>query len=166
MRTLVLGLPRSRTAWLANFLTHNAFFCHHEGINGCSSIEEYKAKIGSDSDSNTGLALFDVNKLFPDTNIIVIDSSITAAVKYGKEVYGVDTTEDMLTYKAKLDEIDGLHVPIASMNNGLERIWNYATNGTLFNAQRAEMLTKLDIRVKEPFNIDAIAAIKLLGSLK
>ena len=40
----VLGLPRSRTAWLANFLTYDGYFCFHEGIDGCRSIDDYKKK--------------------------------------------------------------------------------------------------------------------------
>lgn len=37
----ITGLPRSRTAWLANFLNWGNTWCWHDGIRGCSSLDEF-----------------------------------------------------------------------------------------------------------------------------
>ena len=88
MDFLVLGLPRSRTAWLANFLTHDGLFCYHEAINGCSSMKEYKEKVEGKGDSNTALALFDFEKHFPETKIIVIDTNICPYLTFNRYTGG------------------------------------------------------------------------------
>lgn len=41
---LVMGLPRSRTAWLANFLTNGPAFCFHEPMVGCRSVANLRSK--------------------------------------------------------------------------------------------------------------------------
>ena len=105
MNFLILGLPRSRTAWLANFLTYDGLFCYHEAINGCLNMDEYAEKVKGKGDSNTALALFDFEHMFPDAKIIVVDSSIDAAVTFGFE-QGHDIREAMTIEKQRLDSIE------------------------------------------------------------
>jgi len=159
MSFLILGLPRSRTAWLANFMSYDGYCCHHEGTNGCYTMKEYKAKLGPCiGDANTGLTLIDINKHFPDTKIVIIDSAIDKAIAHSKKIYGVDFTSDLLNMKVKLDKVKGLHIPFNDIDNNLEVIWDYLTSGKPYNTQRAEMLKGLDIKVKEPFiiNVEAV----------
>ena len=166
MNFFILGLPRSRTAWLANFMTYDEFYCYHEGINSCSSIDDYKTKLGSSGgDSTTAIMEVDITKYFPTSRKVIIDSSITAAVAYGKEHFGIDTTELLLQTKEKLDEMHGLHVPLENIDSELETIWAYLTNDIQFDAKRAELLLSLDIKTKEPYHFDIEAAKKLLWSL-
>lgn len=42
---LIVGLPRSRTAWLAAFLTDGDTVCHHELIRQCANVAEYPQKL-------------------------------------------------------------------------------------------------------------------------
>lgn len=37
---LIVGFPRSRTAWLANFLTHGNVSCGHELLSDCSTMAD------------------------------------------------------------------------------------------------------------------------------
>ena len=142
----VLGLPRSRTAWLANFLTFDGLFCHHEGINGCSTMSDYAEKIGKDGDSNTALAFFDIKDLFPDSKIIIIDNSIDAAVAFGRK-QGNDIRESMKAEKKILDSMDGLHIDISEIDERLEEIWSYVTDKP-FNKKRADMLKNFNVQVQ------------------
>ncbi len=41
----ILGMPRSRTAWLSVALTYGDSVCLHEGVAGCGSFGEYAAKL-------------------------------------------------------------------------------------------------------------------------
>jgi hypothetical protein len=42
---LIIGLPRSRTAWLAALLTDGDVFCHHELIRSCDNLDEYAGRL-------------------------------------------------------------------------------------------------------------------------
>src|SRR5580700_9385789 len=42
---IIMGLPRSRTAWLAAFLTDGDVHCHHELMRMCQTPSEYPAKL-------------------------------------------------------------------------------------------------------------------------
>lgn len=163
MSFFILGLPRSRTAWLANFLTYDGLFCHHEGIDGCSSMDEYKEKIGDDGDSCTGLVMLDIDRYFPDAKKVIIDTSIDKAVKFGLDAYGVDMTDMMKQAKNKLDNTDGLHINLDDMNNRLRDIWEYITDKP-FNEKRANLLTKLNIQVNNVFDIDVESMLNLKES--
>jgi len=158
----ILGLPRSRTAWLANFMTHNGFNCLHDGLNGCNSINDYKTKLGPNSgDSNTGLVLFNFRKYFPTARTVIIDNSIASAVQYAKQRYSVDIAEQLLDAKAKLDDVHGLHISYHDINKKLETIWAYLTHDAPFDAKRAELLVSLDVSVVEPYIADKEAAANL-----
>jgi len=159
MSFFILGLPRSRTAWLANLMSYDGYHCHHEGSNNCYKLEEYKAKLGPcTGDANTGLVLIDIKKHFPDSKIVIIDSTIDEAVAYGQRVHKANFTKGLTVMKAKLDKLEGLHIPIADIDDHLEDIWEYLTHGIPFNPQRANLLKGLNINVKEPYLINVRAA--------
>ena len=163
MSFFILGLPRSRTAWLANFLTYDDLFCYHEGIDGCSSMEEYKNKIGDDGDSCTGLVMLDIDRYFPDAKKVIIDTSIDKAVQFGKDAYGVDMTDIMTQAKNKLDNTDGLHIDLNQIDDRLCDIWEYVTDKP-FNEKRAKLLKKLNVQVKNVFDIDVESMLNLKES--
>ena len=73
---LVLGLPRSRTAWLAKFLTFGAVTCHHEPSihwGGIDDLATFLAQpnTGASDTMLTWLA-HEARKIRPDVNIIVV----------------------------------------------------------------------------------------------
>ncbi|MDX1811031.1 MAG: hypothetical protein R3240_03730, partial [Gammaproteobacteria bacterium] len=125
---LILGLPRSRTAWLANFLTYDGLFCFHEATNGCSSIQEYKEKVAGKGDANTGLGFFDIDKLFPDAKKIIVDSDVSRSIEFSKAAFNLNVVHEMRVLKNNLDKIDGLHIPLDEINDHLQEIWEYITD--------------------------------------
>jgi len=162
----IIGLPRSRTAWLANFLTTDHRFCHHEGINGCSSIEQYREKIGSnDGDSGTGMMLFDMNTLFPDSPIVIIERDPNAAIEFCYRTYGHYDPEAMHFLKERLDKIEGLRIRYEEINIRLADIWAHVV-GSPFNQRRADMLIKMNVQIIDPFDIDHMAAEKLFSDYR
>ena len=157
---LILGLPRSRTAWLANFMTYDGEFCYHEGINGCSSMDEYKEKVKGKGDSNTALALFDFEPHFPNVKIVIIDNDIDKAVEFGLR-QGCDVTEAMMIERRRLDALEGLHVHVDEIDDSLADIWCHLSDKP-FDAQRAEMLINLDIQIRDVGLIDRHAMSKFI----
>lgn len=156
----VLGLPRSRTAWLANFLTYDNNFCFHEGLNGCRSIAEYKTKIGDHGDSGTGLALIDL----PVAPKIIIERDIEPIIEFVSSTYGYCDRKDIIRLKRRLDKVQGLRIAFNDIDDRLQDIWEYLI-GDGFDQQRADMLKKLNIQVNDPFDIDIDAANELRGDL-
>ena len=163
MTFFVLGLPRSRTAWMANFLTYDDLFCYHEGINGCNNMDEYKAKIEGKGDSCTGLPLIEFEPYFPEAKKVIIDTDIDRAVKFGKEHFNTDMTEMMTKAKSKLDSLKGLHIAFDDINSRLREIWEYLSCFD-FNKQRAEQLIKLNVQANNIYDIDVKAMLNLKES--
>ncbi len=59
----IAGMPRSRTAWMANLMTTEESFCWHDGIKHCASWEDLRRVLDVPNrkftgDSDTGIALF------------------------------------------------------------------------------------------------------------
>lgn len=158
----VIGLPRSRTAWLANFLTYGDRFCYHEGLDGCSTIEEYKEKLGAHKgDSCTGLMAIDIEAAYPEAPKLIIESSIDKAVEFTEEIYGVYTPEVFEDLKTKLDGIKGMRVKVEDINNSLEEIWDYLI-GTPYNKERGDMLSNMNIETNNYFDYDLESLRSLL----
>jgi len=163
---LVLGLPRSRTAWLANFLTYSDITCSHEGINGCRTLTEYKKQFKDNSgDSNTGLAYFDFESLFEDFKTIIIDSSVRKSIEFSKATYGINNHDKIIKLKKRLDSLKGLHVRLDEIDGRLEEIWDYVSRYQ-FNERRAVQLSSFNIQVCNPFLIDVDATQELFTNTK
>lgn len=75
---LITGLPRSRTSWLAAFLTTGKSHCYHSGILGCRSFDDYKRKLSGpklfmgDSFTDTVLFYDDIHRTFPGARWVVV----------------------------------------------------------------------------------------------
>ncbi len=163
MGFLILGLPRSRTAWLANFFTYGGLRCMHEGLNGCRSVDEYLSKFdGSVGDASTGLATFQYERWFPEgLRTIVIDRDVDRAVQYGKHTYDVDLSDEMSELAVRLEGIDALHVDFDDIDDSLQEMWEYITD-TPYDKGRAELMVRLNVTENEPYAFDEAALRELM----
>ncbi len=91
-----MGLPRSRTAWLAKFLTHGEWICGHEEIRHCRSLDDVKAwfsqgKVGT---CETAAAPYWrlLQRLAPDTRIVVVRRPVAEVVE-SLAAFGFDRAE-------------------------------------------------------------------------
>lgn len=108
-RFFITGLPRSRTAWLANFLTFGASFCYHEGLLGCRSLDDLYRKMDAlkrpvCGDADTALLHF-VSRLReenPEAEIVLIVRSLVD-VTLSHARLGAPTTH-LMASQAKLEE--------------------------------------------------------------
>ena len=161
MSYFVAALPRSKTAWLAVFLSQSGKYCFHDGMNGCNTLEEYKDKIGDDGDSSTGLQLFDINNLFPDSPIVVIEKSkeeLEHCIEWCGSTFGT-TRITMLEQYDQLMSVKGLRVKQSDIFHRLKEIFEYLTGCEWMNHYR--YLTSFNIQV-DPYSIDYQAAERLM----
>lgn len=75
----VLGLPRSRTAWLGQFLSHGGRECRHEGTATMTSfdavLETLRSGVGL-SDTMLGLRAEDIARALPETRMVIVRRDI------------------------------------------------------------------------------------------
>ena len=155
----VMGLPRSMTAWMANFLTYDGNYCLHEGMNDCHSLDEYRKKTEGLGDSGTGTMFIDIEKEFPNAKVLIIDRDMERAIAYDKEHYGSDCIP---LIKDRLDTIKGKRIKFNEVKDNLEEIWDYLI-GTEYDSFRGNLLKNLNIQVHFQFN--EIAAMNLMTDL-
>ncbi len=77
MDFLIFAPPRSRTAWLANFLTYDNSYCYHEALAMVTKMEELKnmkrgTKVTGNSDSGLFMLAEDMLKLLPDAKVVLV----------------------------------------------------------------------------------------------
>jgi hypothetical protein len=82
MDFFITGLPRSRTAWLANFFTTGPSYCAHDALLGCADLGAFAKRMESlpgsiRGDSDSGLALFAPALMarYPDARWAVVQRS-------------------------------------------------------------------------------------------
>lgn len=83
---IIMSLPRSRTAWLAAFLTDGDVTCHHELLRVCESPEEYpdkflqtKTPIIGDADPSMVLFYEGLRDKLPPHKVVFINRDPVAA---------------------------------------------------------------------------------------
>lgn len=148
MNFFVAGLPRSRTAWLANFLTYDHRLCYHEALSQCQSLAQYRQKLGTNNgDSSTDLMFIDINALFPHAPVLVIENDGKKTADFIYREYGFYSVEIIDFLKSKLQTVNGKRIHIDDIDNRLEEIWNYLI-GTPFDCERAALLTGFNVQMK------------------
>ncbi len=139
---VITGLPRSRTAWFAAYLTHGDTFCHHEAIfhNKSMDLEGY-ANVG---DSDSGYVLRpEWGPEQGNHRIVVIHRDIDE-VRASLAAVGIfDARSLLLDCDDKLDELKGFHVNFNHINDKLEDICHYIK--VPYDRDRAELFKTLHI---------------------
>ena len=151
----ICALPRSRTAWLANFLSYGPAHCFHEPL-GSHDLEELpevfratgRQYVGT-SDSVNTLLVDHLLKIFPLAKLVVVRRP-WAEVGNSLVHLGFPTSWELLRKMDKaLDEIESKHKPLVIdyYNFDAQEIWNYILPDVPFNRERTEMLETFNITV-------------------
>lgn len=156
-RFFILGLPRSRTAWLANFFTYDDVSCLHEPSAEIASLDELDARLDATGSPVQGSAdtcntlLFDsLLKRWPDARYIAVrrDPREVRASLRGKGL----TTESMVELAASFESVTQhaavIPVRFESLSDlsRLEDLWRFCGSRMPFNERRARMLIDLNVQ--------------------
>lgn len=171
-RFLVTGIPRSRTAWLANLLTYDGLYCQHDALRKKPEAEwpdlfrvhGVEASGIADSAAAVMYQACDRRRLFEDTRLILVwrnqdDCAESMAKNLGltlpaaKEV--ARRAADGLNYIAKHYETHNVVYEALSRPYELEGIWRYITDRP-FNYDRAAELSRLNVQVCRHGMLDGI----------
>jgi len=158
---LVTGFPRSRTAWLANFLTYGESFCFHEAINGCYDWKTYFKKLSNVNckyvgNSDSGVALSPLVKQMPEIMpVVIIERDKLDVIDSLENIYGEEYEETIFQIVTQiglnLSKVENaLRIPFEYINENLSEICMHCI-GTEMNENRAESLINMNIQTKQLF---------------
>lgn len=137
MDYMIISYPRSRSTWLANFLTYQDSICLHDPLaqmNFKELEERFTGKRFGIADTSllyldaAYLNRIDCKRLIIHRNLRDVRKSLGIDIQY------VD-----------LNDVDGLHVDFEDINNRIEEIWEYCL-GYTFDAERFKLLKDMNIQ--------------------
>lgn len=111
---VILALPRSRTAWLARFLSYRDWHCGHEQLRYVRSLDDVRAWLSQPNTGTCETAAAPFWRLLlkysPDTRIITVRRPVGEVVdsllKAGISVDRATLQAGMARYDRKLDQIE------------------------------------------------------------
>lgn len=170
----ITGLPRSRTAWLANLLTYSTSFCWHDALTFTSTIPRLwtflceHIRNGYDYLGNSDSALLfhrdEMVKLFPEAKWVIVERDSKEVAKSFWDQFhatypgGPTTFEETCLMTSNLSELfqkvknafpNCLHVKFTDLENPptIEAIWKHCLPSLRFNGDRLRMLETFRVNV-------------------
>jgi hypothetical protein len=154
---LITGYPRSRTAWLSNFMTYGPSFCFHElgaSAHPCSFpdiLNKMRVPYAGVCDSRALLYQEIFMEDFPEAKVVIIERKREEVVK-SMDALGFDFEEASWAYERqirRMEQYQPLRMPFEELDAGA--IWNFCVPGFPVNIQRMKMLEgfKVILRDKE-----------------
>jgi hypothetical protein len=168
----ITGLPRSRTAWLANLLTYGVSHCRHDGLAECKSVDGLvDLMLGTNAiysgDSDSGLLFFAdrIKSLVPAARWVVVERDMRdawksyrnhfKAVPYpgteGVSEASMDALWDTVVgaYDRTRNGLDAMKVSFDDLEkrNTVKAIWEWCIPEVPWNQHRYEMLQRMSVNV-------------------
>ena len=155
----ILSLPRSRTAWLANFLTYENSFCFHEGLLHVGTPfqleplfqETHKPFVGN-SDCGNVFFVDEIRDTFPEAKFVMIERPLGEVLVELRSLGDEWMDEEFVLKAYKHLQIIKHSVPHLAVNydqlgeENCEAIWKYCI-GTPFDRTRWRMLDSIDMQI-------------------
>lgn len=156
----ITGFPRTRTAWLANFLTYDDSFCFHEALKRCDGVDALPELFKSTGrryvgNSDSALPFFaeTVRKLFPQAKWVIVDRNEDEVLKSVRRVLpGLKHQEMLNMTKNFLDSLGGaLRIKFLELKNKdkCEEIWKYCIPDIAFSNMRWKLLDQLNVQAND-----------------
>lgn len=160
---LITGLPRSRTAWLANLFTTGHVYCQHDGLRK-TAPDKWADAIRAPNRPVCGIADSIVPLLIPDARragllsgpVIVSWRDRDEVLSSMSKAFGLDG-EKLAPYLEKAEagllaltmECDVYHLRPEDFTDekAMSAAWAFATEGLAFDVDRWRELCRLNIQV-------------------
>jgi len=125
----ITGLPRSRTAWMAAFLTGGDVLCHHELMKFCPTRECFyqafrhpKVRIGN---SDSGLPLTEFQRVFPDAPTVIIERDIEDVYRSLHDIGIPIEMRWLVDMQERIAGLNGMRVEFDNLDRQLADICNH-----------------------------------------
>lgn len=184
----ITGMPRARTAWLANFLTWGDAFCAHDLSMRCESVAQLAARIDAlpgafpgVSDSALCLIPDRIRAQWPDARWVVLRRD-PAQVRFSLQAMGAYPGLAKVGPELAVEIVTRVEQGLASFTrdprvlfveyddlNSMEKlhtIWQWCLRGRVpWCAERAAQLHRMKIEViPERYEVDLVAVRSLFAS--
>lgn len=163
----ICGLPRSQTAWIANYLTFEDSFCFHDALKDCQDgisrlrgiMEAVGASYVGNSDPANALVQDGLIKEFPNAKWVVIDRPFSE-VRRAVDALGMDSSR--LHYlQGKIEElrlkVSPLVVPHGALHESIKDIAKFVDPGFRYCEARHKMLVHLNVQTDVSWAKEQIA---------
>jgi len=161
----ILGLPRSRTSWLANFFTHTNTFCYHEALREVASIEELKTLLENHDEQNIGNSdcamvpyIDEIVEIFPNAKILVVERKPHEVVEslldfqlteeYDKTEQWINRLQKQINYIKKNYQTKSIKHTDLNNIEICKEIWDYLLPNLPFNQKRWKMLDDMYVNIQ------------------
>lgn len=160
---LILGLPRSRTAWLANLMNRGDCLCYHELSNRGLSAPQMAhamsigAKFVGNSDPGAASVAEELLSLLPSVKVVIIKRPIEGVITSLTELFNVSSEE--LPFDEFIDntqevferlEPNALVVNYEDLSDSktIKKIWRYCLGEVSFPEEQYEVLRNLNVQME------------------
>ena len=107
---LIMGLPRSRTAWLSRFLTYGDWFCGHDELRHMRSLQDVRSWLAQPCtgtvETNAAPWWRLAQKYAPDAKIVVVRRPIDEIVDSMRRVSATADRAQICRLDRKLEQIE------------------------------------------------------------
>lgn len=177
---LILGMPRSRTAWLANLMNRGDCLCYHElsnrGLNAAEMATALSsgARIVGNSDPGAALIAEDLLKLLPEMRLVIVKRPADEVVKSFAKVVGLkpeDLALDDFLGKVKEAllrlEPKALVVEFKDLGDKetIQKIWSHCLGEGAPFPDQYEVLRNLNVQMEPQFLCGALRGGILPGRI-
>ena len=146
-------------------MSQSSVYFHHEGLNGCRTINDYKKKVEGCGDCSTGLMSLGVD-MTSGARIVVIeknDEELERCIDWCNKTYELDSKDFILELDSRLLTVDALRIKQSEINDRLEDIWCYLVGDPWDD--KYKKLVDFNIQVQST-EIDNYAARALYESIQ
>ena len=141
---MITGLPRSRTAWFAAYLTCGDVMCYHDATYSKQELTGY-SHVGT---ADTGYVLRpEWAKELGEHKLVIIHRDYKEVAESMAE-FGYADEHGLFPMAAKmLHELNGLHVSFYDINSRIEEIHHYLK--IPYHKERADLFINMNIQAQE-----------------
>lgn len=155
----ITGLPRSKSAWLANYLTYGESFCWHDQLQHFTHLQDFRnymewtsASLVGHSDPANILVWRDLATMFPDATWIVVRRDLDDCYHSCRRI-NIHTEHERLwklndELKTLCRELKPVELSFDQPHLGEAAA---AALGLPFNPQRAALLEHLQVQVEPTY---------------
>ena len=137
LRYMIIGMPRSRTTWLANLFTTGDCICIHDPLDryGLAELDSIMpGRYVGISDTSLYLAGPKLLNSYPCRKVIIHRDKSDI-----EKSLGMDVLENGIC------NIEGLHVDFNDIDSRIEEIWNYCLD-IPFDKERVDLLREFNVQ--------------------
>lgn len=154
---LIVGYPRSRTAWLANFLTYGNVACAHETLSECARPRNLPGHIRAlghaycgSAETAAPLFIREIVEAMPEAKIVFVKRpahEVSASLlKLGMDA-SVSWADAGLEYALKLPQTLVVRFEDMDRMNVIKMAQEHVAPGEPFNVQRFQMLRDFNVQI-------------------